>query len=1337
MNTYVKTTALRKIIALLLALCLGLALVPGMKMGVEAAEPKSWSSSTVPVVVNGDTITLSGNPSGTMNVPASAIVTITGTVTAGTTGITFNIGAGATVNWTTAQFSKSATHAVTVSGSGTFIMSGGSIRTTKAAGYGIYKTSTGNVNVSGGTVTATNGSGRGIYNNSSTGKVTVSGTGAVTATGLYGTGIQNYAAGTVEVSGGTIAATGESGYGIANTVGGIVEVSGGTVAVTGTGIANPSGTATVNGTGTVISSGTLTTGSVEFDDDDDAVGFTYVTASTRTKGTSTDIDVAAPATGATAWWDIVDGDSGISWSYGANTGFYEVPGVTVRDVFDITPLSAATTKTVAAGATLYVTGTNGSAATPANFGITFTIGAGATVVWEDAAFIISSTSVQNAVTVASGSTGTFTMSGGSIDNTYLSGRGRGIYNDSGSTVSISGGTVTASGSNGRGLYNNSTGTVSVSGTATVTATGEGGIGIVNYSGGTVTVSGGTISADTHGIYNNDNGDVTVSGTATVTAMGEGGCGIGNYSTGTVIVSGGTITATGEYGYGIVNDSGTVTVSGTAAVVSGGTLTSGTVTFSQNAVGFAYGVTNTPYTQFTSTDITATPSTGAAVVWAVQEGTPDEYGISWSYDSDGASGTATNEGFYEVAGVRVRYPGSTIANIPAESSKSDTAITVSAATLTTATGQTIGYAINQSSTLAPTENWGTSLGFSGLSADTTYYVWAKAQENTDYAAGTPSPSLAITTDIADTSAVSTDKAALTWNTIKGTNTSQSAVNANLSLPTSGANGTTITWASSDTAIATEGTVTRPPYADGDTEVTLTATISKGLESDTKVFIITVTKLSASNDASLTNLTISEGTLDPAFAANTTNYTASVANEVESVTIGGAAANAYASVSGTGEKSLTVGDNTFAITVTAQDGMATKTYTITITRAAAVVDPGDPVQPVAPTVSPAALSLTAGGSGTLHLTLGTSYTGAIISSRDLSVATVSTDSVSAAGDVQVNAIAAGSAVITITFTGGTPAYSVTVPVIVAAAQLPPNEPDPPAPEPLMPPNDDGMGDTQSSDSSSNSSNDETAPSPLKLSTRMRDVDFLSLSDLRTIAALAIQEGKEPWLNVDTLSADKKIVDVRVGINPTLAKKGMNLAGYIDNPRANKTRRLFEKFYSNEFLSVINLSQKGDFGQLATICVRMPPDINVEDLVEDLVMYSYDPETNEYNIITDPHAWIDTKSFLHFKTFIANDIVVSVGALSRRADLAAENDVQSESTLFYMAPTSILSLEITEVMPGEAASLVTSYVEIADENERGRGNSLLVILLLLGALALSAFLWAYIPRKNDEYVPINKKP
>ena len=101
------------------------------------------------------------------------------------------------------------------------------------------------------------------------------------------------------------------------------------------------------------------------------------------------------------------------------------------------------------------------------------------------------------------------------------------------------------------------------------------------------------------------------------------------------------------------------------------------------------------------------------------------------------------------------------------------------------------------------------------------------------------------------------------------------------------------------------------------------------------------LSLSDNANLSNLTLSAGTLSPAFSSGTTSYTASVPNAVSSITvtptIGDSLStltlNGASAISGVGGNiSLFVGSNTISTVVKAEDG-TTKTYTITVTRAAA--------------------------------------------------------------------------------------------------------------------------------------------------------------------------------------------------------------------------------------------------------------------------------------------------------------------------------------------------------------------------------------------------------------------
>ena len=95
---------------------------------------------------------------------------------------------------------------------------------------------------------------------------------------------------------------------------------------------------------------------------------------------------------------------------------------------------------------------------------------------------------------------------------------------------------------------------------------------------------------------------------------------------------------------------------------------------------------------------------------------------------------------------------------------------------------------------------------------------------------------------DADAVAADIVALTWDTIKGANSTENNVNTNLinPLPTTGSNGTAITWSASPTGWinTSTGEVTRPTSAQGNQTVTFTAAIRKGSASDTKSFTLTI-------------------------------------------------------------------------------------------------------------------------------------------------------------------------------------------------------------------------------------------------------------------------------------------------------------------------------------------------------------------------------------------------------------------------------------------------------------------------------------------------------------------
>jgi hypothetical protein len=104
---------------------------------------------------------------------------------------------------------------------------------------------------------------------------------------------------------------------------------------------------------------------------------------------------------------------------------------------------------------------------------------------------------------------------------------------------------------------------------------------------------------------------------------------------------------------------------------------------------------------------------------------------------------------------------------------------------------------------------------------------------------------------------------------------------------------------------------------------------------KTYTVTVNR-AASADATLKTLSISGHALSPVFNSGTAAYTVNVPNTVSSIVIEAAATHDSAKVDGTGTKSLKVGENVFAVTVTAEDGTTRKTYTVTVNRADVPID-----------------------------------------------------------------------------------------------------------------------------------------------------------------------------------------------------------------------------------------------------------------------------------------------------------------------------------------------------------------------------------------------------------------
>ncbi|MCI9015845.1 MAG: cadherin-like beta sandwich domain-containing protein [Clostridia bacterium] len=88
---------------------------------------------------------------------------------------------------------------------------------------------------------------------------------------------------------------------------------------------------------------------------------------------------------------------------------------------------------------------------------------------------------------------------------------------------------------------------------------------------------------------------------------------------------------------------------------------------------------------------------------------------------------------------------------------------------------------------------------------------------------------------------------------------------------------------------------------------------------------------SNDATLKSLTVSGGSLNKKFSANTLNYSMTVENNIDSINVKATPNNSKAKATVTGNKNLKAGSNKVKITVTAEDGTK-KVYQITVNKLA---------------------------------------------------------------------------------------------------------------------------------------------------------------------------------------------------------------------------------------------------------------------------------------------------------------------------------------------------------------------------------------------------------------------
>ncbi|MCY3868416.1 MAG: cadherin-like beta sandwich domain-containing protein [Gemmatimonadetes bacterium] len=130
----------------------------------------------------------------------------------------------------------------------------------------------------------------------------------------------------------------------------------------------------------------------------------------------------------------------------------------------------------------------------------------------------------------------------------------------------------------------------------------------------------------------------------------------------------------------------------------------------------------------------------------------------------------------------------------------------------------------------------------------------------------------------------------------------------------------------------------PFTGDTMDITVTVTAEDNTTQVT--YTITVNRGAPSTDATLSDLTINPGELNPAFDPATLDYTVSVENGISTITITATANHPGATITINGQTATTLdvslveGENTITVIVTAEDNITQLTYTITVNREAPV-------------------------------------------------------------------------------------------------------------------------------------------------------------------------------------------------------------------------------------------------------------------------------------------------------------------------------------------------------------------------------------------------------------------
>lgn len=145
-------------------------------------------------------------------------------------------------------------------------------------------------------------------------------------------------------------------------------------------------------------------------------------------------------------------------------------------------------------------------------------------------------------------------------------------------------------------------------------------------------------------------------------------------------------------------------------------------------------------------------------------------------------------------------------------------------------------------------------------------------------------------------------------------------------------------------------------------------------------------------------------------------------------------------------------------------------------------------------------------------------------------------------------------------------------------------------------------------------------------------LSLAFMKEIG----RRGKSAGLGV-TLYCDERgegKLKGRLAVNPQLATQSIVTTLSSDSEQARQVKEKYRQTYSNETL-VISLGQRDGFGMVVECTVQIDPAGFRGDT---LAVYAYDPQTGSHKQIPSSDCTVDDNHYVHIKTSLAGDLVIS---------------------------------------------------------------------------------------------------